>query len=60
MDKPSTKNQAGSTTATATDEEIKQLVAETLLARAIRRHQAKTSASTSKPSPTSTGKKPSE
>ncbi|WP_300319419.1 hypothetical protein [Accumulibacter sp.] len=58
MDKPSAKNQAGSTT--ATDEEIKQLVAETLLARAIRRHQAKTSASTSKPSPTSTGKKPSE
>jgi len=58
MDKPPAKNQPGSKT--ATDEEIKNLVAETLLARAIRRHQAKTSGSTSKPSPTSTGKKPNE
>ena len=45
---------------TATDEEIKSLVAETLLARAIKRHLAMNSASNSNPSPTSTSKKPNE
>ncbi len=57
MEKPQAKNQLGSKT--ATDEEIKSLVAQTLLSRAIQRHQ-KNSDSNSKPSPTPTGKKPSE
>ncbi|WP_291982530.1 hypothetical protein [Candidatus Accumulibacter sp. ACC005] len=59
MEKPQAKNQTGSKKS-ATDEEIRQLVAETMLAKAIRRHQAKNSAPNSKPSPIPTGKKPSE
>ena len=58
MEPPNHPLQAGSKA--ATDEEIKRLVAETLLARAIKRHLAMNSPSNSKPSQTSTNKKPNE
>lgn len=44
----------------AENEKIQDLVAETRLAQAIRRHQAMASASNNKPPTTSTGQKPNE
>jgi hypothetical protein len=58
MQQSKDKSEAGLTA--EENEMVQDLVAETRLAQAIRRHQAMTSPSTSKPSPTSTGKKPNE
>ena len=58
MQQSKDKDEAGSKT--ATDEEIQDLVAQTLLLRRLKKHAANRSASNSKPSPTSTGKKPIE
>lgn len=58
MEPPHRTQQAGSKT--ATEEEIQKLVAETRLARAIKRQLAMNSPSKKEPAPTSTGKKPDE
>ena len=52
------RNRTGSTK--TTDSEINRLVAETLLAKAIRRNQEKDSRSPANPPQTSPSKKPSE
>jgi len=58
MQQSKDKSEAGLTA--EENEKIQNLVAETRLARAIKRHQAMASASTSKASPTSTSKKPND